>query len=78
MARGVLLALPSRTMERRPQTRIQALAERAFHGAALASAALVLLLMLAILLELIHSSSLTLGKFGWKFLSSAAWNPVTR
>ncbi|HUK13176.1 MAG TPA: phosphate ABC transporter permease subunit PstC [Thermoanaerobaculaceae bacterium] len=64
-------------MERRPQTRIQALAERSFHGAALACAALVLLLMVAILLELVHRSGLTLGKFGWKFLSSAAWNPVT-
>jgi phosphate transport system permease protein len=75
--REVVAALPARTMERRPHTRSQAFAERLFHGAALTCAALVLLLMLAILLELVRSSRLSVARFGWKFLSSAAWNPVT-
>ncbi len=64
-------------MERRPHTKVQAFAESWFHGAALACAALVLLVMLAILAELVHHSRLSLVKFGWKFLASAAWNPVT-
>jgi phosphate transport system permease protein len=77
VARDALVAFPSRAMERRPHGRAQALAEMAFHGAALTSAALVVLLMLAILLELVHKSSLSLARFGWRFLLSAAWNPVT-
>ncbi len=37
----------------------------------------VIILILAILFELIHESSLSIGKFGiWKFLSSTDWDPV--
>ncbi len=52
-------------------------AERLFHGAALACAVFVLVAMSAIALELLHHSHLSVARFGWRFLASAAWNPVT-
>ena len=42
-----------------------------------ASAGLVLLIMIAILIELTHHSQLSLHKFGFGFLFSSAWNPVS-
>ncbi|NOY52191.1 MAG: phosphate ABC transporter permease subunit PstC [Deltaproteobacteria bacterium] len=41
-------------------------------------AALILLLMAGILFELWQNSRLSLEKFGWHFLVSDAWNPVTQ
>jgi len=38
----------------------------------------VLVAMTAILLELFHHSRVSLARFGWGFLTSVAWNPVTR
>lgn len=48
-----------------------------FHGAAVAAAALVLVLIVGLFTELVSHSRLSLGKFGLGFLWSAAWNPVT-
>ncbi|MCG6962070.1 MAG: phosphate ABC transporter permease subunit PstC [Acidobacteria bacterium] len=64
-------------MRRRSHTRAQALAETTFHGTALTCAVLVLVSMTAIFVELVRNSRLSLAKFGWGFLTSAAWNPVT-
>jgi len=47
------------------------------HGAAVAAAALVLVLIVGLFTELVSHSRLSLGKFGLGFLWSAAWNPVT-
>jgi len=41
-------------------------------------AAVILLLMAGILFELWRNSRLSLAKFGWHFLISDAWNPVTQ
>jgi len=41
-------------------------------------AALILLLMAGILFELWRNSRLSISKFGWHFLISDAWNPVTQ
>ncbi len=48
-----------------------------FHGAAVAAAALVPVLMAGLFVELAYGSRLSLEKFGFGFLVSAAWNPVT-
>jgi phosphate transport system permease protein len=81
--RGGLVALaegatrPGAAMERRVHGRAQALGESLFRGAALGSAACVLVLMAAIVFELLRNSRLSIAKFGWGFLWSGAWNPVT-
>jgi len=41
-------------------------------------AAVILLLMAGLLFELWRNSRLSLAKFGWHFLISDAWNPVTQ
>jgi phosphate transport system permease protein len=41
-------------------------------------AVLILLLMAGIVVELWRNSQLSIGKFGWRFLISDAWNPVTQ
>ncbi len=78
MGAKVLLAPTGRVLAPRSRSRTRTLAERAFHGAALASALFVLLAMTAIVLELLDHSRASLSRFGWRFLTSTAWNPVTR
>ncbi|NOZ79761.1 MAG: phosphate ABC transporter permease subunit PstC [Acidobacteria bacterium] len=48
-----------------------------FHGAAVGAAALVLILMAGLFVDLVIGSRPSLEKFGLGFLWSAAWNPVT-
>jgi len=48
-----------------------------FHGAAVAAAVLVLLLMVGVFADLVRHSWLSIRTFGPRFLWSAAWNPVT-
>jgi len=48
-----------------------------FHGAAVAAAVLVLVLMAGVFVDLVRHSWLSLKTFGPRFLWSAAWNPVT-
>jgi len=74
----VLLAPAGRVPARRARSRLRTVAERLFQGTALACAVVVLLVMTAILLELVHNSRLSLASFGWRFLTSVAWNPVTK
>jgi phosphate transport system permease protein len=64
-------------MERRAHGRAQALGESIFRGAALTSAAFVLLAMAAIFTELVRHSRLSLARFGAGFVWSNVWNPVT-
>jgi phosphate transport system permease protein len=64
-------------MERKAHGRAQALGESVFRAAARACAAAVLVLMLAIFVELVRHSHLSLAKFGWGFLWADVWNPVT-
>jgi phosphate transport system permease protein len=52
-------------------------ADTVFKAVMTASAGLVLLIMIAILIELTHHSQLSLHKFGFGFLFSSAWNPVS-
>jgi phosphate transport system permease protein len=55
----------------------QRLRERLFRGATLAAALLVLALLGGVALALIKGSWLTFSKFGFKFLTTEIWNPVT-
>ncbi|NIA11604.1 MAG: phosphate ABC transporter permease subunit PstC, partial [Nitrospiraceae bacterium] len=48
-----------------------------FHGAAVAAAALILLLMAGLFVDLVIGSRLSLSKFGLRFLWSNVWNPAT-
>lgn len=48
-----------------------------FKGVTVCSAGLVFVVMVGILLQLIDSSSLSIQKFGFHFLMSDAWNPVS-
>jgi len=64
-------------MEKRTHGRVEALGESIFHTAALTCAASVLVLMLAIFVELLRHSQLSITKFGWSFLWTHGWNPVT-
>ena len=49
---------------------------RAFRMVCWACCAAILALMAGILFELWRSSQLSMSRFGWKFLTSAAWDPV--
>jgi phosphate transport system permease protein len=49
----------------------------AFRWLAAACAWVVIIVVLGILFELVRNSQLSLAKFGWGFLTSEAWNPVT-
>ena len=51
--------------------------DRLFRGLTLAAALSVPLLMLGILATLIYGSRLSLRAFGFSFLTSLQWNPVT-
>ncbi len=49
----------------------------AFRWLASACAWVVIAAVLGIFFELVRNSQLSLAKFGWSFLTSEAWNPVT-
>ncbi len=51
--------------------------DAAFKAVAVLCASLVLLAALGILVELVRNSGPSLAKFGWRFLVSSEWNPVT-
>ncbi len=51
--------------------------DRIFRVLVAGSAFLILVVILGLVLELIRNSQLSLAKFGWSFLFSAEWNPVT-
>ena len=53
-------------------------ADRTFEWITLISSALVLLIMAGILFELFRNSRLSLDEFGFGFLFSKEWNPVTQ
>jgi len=51
--------------------------DRIFRFLVAGSAFLILVAILGLVLELVRNSQLSLAKFGWGFLFSAEWNPVT-
>jgi len=51
--------------------------DRVFRWVTAACALVVLLLMAGFFVRLLLSCRLSLGLFGWRFLVSSAWNPVT-
>ncbi|HVX99326.1 MAG TPA: phosphate ABC transporter permease subunit PstC [Pseudorhodoplanes sp.] len=51
--------------------------DRAFHGLTRAAAILVLAILGGVILALVHGSSLAISTFGFDFLVSQSWNPVT-
>ncbi len=53
-------------------------ADRGFRWLTAICAGLIPVLMGAILVELLRHSYLSLGRFGWGFLVSQTWNPVTQ
>lgn len=53
------------------------LADRLFRGVTLASALTVALLFALVTYLLFRGAHLSIAKFGWKFLVSSAWDPVT-
>jgi len=57
---------------------IQKKADRVFHWLTALSALLILALMIGIFWELLSNSRLAIQKFGFKFLVSEVWNPVTQ
>src|ERR1051325_6051468 len=53
------------------------LADRAFHGLTLLFAALVLLVLCGVIAALVFGALPALQKFGFDFLATETWNPVT-
>jgi phosphate transport system permease protein len=53
------------------------LADRLFHLATFIFAGLILLIVGALIIRLVSMSWLSLTKFGWRFIVSSDWNPVT-
>ena len=53
------------------------LPDRAFHLAMLGCALAVLVTLVLIVVELVHSSQLSLHHFGWKFFLAQKWDPVS-
>ncbi len=66
-------ANPSVAIRLAPPSR---LADRAFHGVTLASAAAVALLFVLVAWLLFRGAHLSIARFGWKFLGSSSWDPV--
>ncbi len=60
------------------KNRVHNTGDTVFQLAAAAGAAALVLLMLALLVQLIRASDLSLHHFGFGFLTSDAWNPVTK
>lgn len=54
------------------------LGDKVFKIVAVSMAAFIIVIMLGLLLQLLHGSSMSLKKFGLGFLSSSDWNPVTQ
>ena len=65
---------PAQARRRRPRTG----ADPLFRWLAGAAAATILILVVGLFVELVRGSRLSLVRFGWKFLISDAWNPVTQ
>ncbi len=63
-------------LPRRAHGRAPLVAEGLFRTAALTSAAVVLVVMAGLLAVLVYRSRLSIDRFGWSFLWSAAWDPV--
>src|SRR5690349_14752425 len=55
----------------------QRLYDRVFHYTTLIFAILVLVILGAVALSLVDGALPALKKFGWSFLTSESWNPVT-
>jgi hypothetical protein len=53
------------------------IADPAFRGATTFFAALVLIILGGVIVSLVDGAALALGTFGWGFLATDAWNPVT-
>jgi len=53
------------------------IADPAFRGVTTFFAALVLIILGGVIVSLVNGAALALGKFGWGFLATDAWNPVT-
>lgn len=51
--------------------------DRIFKGITLSAASAVVAILIAIILELYTQSSFSIDKFGFSFITSADWNPVT-
>lgn len=56
---------------------IERLSDRAFQGITFVLALAILFLVVALLVSMIGPSSLAFSRFGFGFLTSSAWNPVT-
>jgi phosphate transport system permease protein len=65
-------------MKQPPSTSMQFRADRGFRWLTAICAGLIPVLMGAILVELLRHSYLSMGRFGWGFLLSQTWNPVTQ
>jgi phosphate transport system permease protein len=63
-------------MTRRAHGRAPLVAEGLFRAVALTCAAFVLLVMAGLFAVLLYRSRLSIDRFGWGFLWSAAWDPV--
>ncbi|MCL5270237.1 MAG: phosphate ABC transporter permease subunit PstC [bacterium] len=59
---------------RRPRLNVM---DRFIHGVVMVSALVVVVLIAGLFAELAWGSRLSIGRFGWRFLASDAWNPVT-
>jgi phosphate transport system permease protein len=55
----------------------QSRADKLFRAIVVASAIIILVVVFGVFVELVRNSSLSIGKFGWRFLFSGEWNPVT-
>jgi len=53
------------------------IADPAFRGVTTFFAALVLIILGGVIVSLVNGAALALGTFGWGFLATDAWNPVT-
>jgi phosphate transport system permease protein len=65
------------TIDRRRRFDSQRIQDAAFHGATQLFAIGVLVLLGAILVALAAGAAPAFEKFGWRFLTSQSWNPVT-
>jgi phosphate transport system permease protein len=65
------------TIERTRRGHQGQIGDPAFRGATTFFAALVLIILGGVIVSLVNGAALALGKFGWGFLTTDAWNPVT-
>lgn len=73
------IALSANVAQAGEQVRLQGFysADRTFHRLTLACAIFVLLVFIGILISLIEGALPAIGAFGWTFLVTDVWNPVT-